>query len=252
MTPEAPLASRAAAGDKRSSSFTRLFSVFSSPGATFSELARDPHFILCWCVQVVVSLLVGFTMLHRVGVYALARQALAQRGATQALSGVQLQHALAAAAIGMRFTYYLAPIGTIVVSLIMAGIFLGLVNFVLGYEANYKQSVAVVSYAYLVQTLYWLLTIVVLWLMANPASVTFTNPIGTNLGFFLDKNATSPFLYALATHMDVFAIWTVILLGIGLSKLGGKKGKVSAALGGVVVLWLLYIFVSSGVVALFA
>lgn len=251
MTPEAPLAAgQATAPAPKSTSLSRLFTVFSSPGATFQDLAQDPHFILAWCVQIVVAIVSALVLSQRIGIYAMARQGLEQRGNFQAMSPSQQAHILALSANVMRFTVFIAPVGTLVVLLVLAAIFLGLGNFVLGYEARYKQSLAMVSYAYLAMTLFSILTIIVVLVSASPASVSITNPIGTNLGFFLSRQSSGAFLYALGSHIGLFTIWTVILLGIGLSRMGGKKGKLSGALSVVVVLWLLYILAASGLAAL--
>ncbi|MGH9412624.1 MAG: YIP1 family protein [Terriglobales bacterium] len=250
MTPEAPLATgQATAPVPESTSLSRLFTVFGSPGATFADLARDPHFILAWCVQIVVAVIYAVTLMQRIGVYALARQALAQSPATAAMSPAAYQHALTLTSTIMSITMYAAPVWTIVLMLILALIFWGLGNFVLGYEARFKQSLAMVSYAYLTMTLFSILSIIVA-LFSSPGNFHITNPIGTNIGFFLDKASAGAFLFALGSHLDIFAIWTVILLGIGLACMSGKKGKTGGALSVVVVLWLLYILAASGLAAL--
>ncbi len=252
MTPEAPLAAgQATAPAPKSTSLSRLFSVFTSPGATFAELARDPHFILAWCVQIVAAEIFGFLMIQRVGVYAMARQAMMQNPATQAMSPAAQQHSLAIAAVGLRVSFYAAPVWSIVVLLILGGIFLGLANLLLGYEASYKQALAMVSYAFLVMTLYTVIAIIVIALSATPSSLQIKNLVGTNIGYFFDPSTTSKFLYALGSHIGIFGIWTMILLGIGLGKLGGKKGRTGSGLSVVVVLWLLYILASSGLASLF-
>ncbi|MGH9488204.1 MAG: YIP1 family protein [Terriglobales bacterium] len=250
MTPDIPLATGKTAPPKRTTSLSRLFSVFASPGATFNELSEDPHFILCWCVEIVISFIFGVTLVNRIGVYTMARTALAQSPNTQALSAAQLQTTLKVMAVGMKISFLAAPVLTIIYILIIAAIFLGLANFLLGYQANYKQSLAMVSYAFLAMTLYSIIEFIVVLASPNPTSLQFTNLVGTNIGFYLDKNTTSKFLYALGTHVDLFAIWTVILLGVGLAKLGGKKGRVGASTSVVVALWLLCILIFSGLSAL--
>lgn len=252
MTPEMPLSATPAAAPRRSSSLQRIFSVFTSPGKTFEEIARDPHFILAWCVQIVVSVIFGVIVVQRIGIYAMARQALAQNRATQALSASQLQHTLAVTATAMKISFYSAPVWSIVILLVLAAVFLGLGNLLLGYEARFKQALGMVSYAYLVWTLYTLVVIAVVALSPDPSSLQISNLVGTDLAFFMDKATTPAFVYALGTHIGIFVIWLVILLGIGLAKLGGKKGKVASALSVVVVLWLLMILVFSGVTAAFA
>ncbi|MGH7990077.1 MAG: hypothetical protein ACREDS_07830, partial [Limisphaerales bacterium] len=75
---------------------------------------------------------------------------------------------------------------------------------------------------------------------------------GSNLAVLFDKNSTGAFLYNLSLHIDIFSIWTAVLLGIGLAKMGGKKGKVGSAVGVVLALWVLYILCAAGLTAAFA
>lgn len=241
-----------AAPAARSSSAARILGVFASPGQTFAELAADPHFILCWCIQIVVGLLFAYELMHRVGAYALARQQIMLGSRAQSLSPEQLDKAVSVSATFFKFGMWASPVIAIVFMLVMAAIMMGIANFVLGYETRYKQQVSMVSHAYLVQSLVGLLTVGVLAMMASPYSFQLNNPIGSNIGFFLDKSGTGAFLYQFATHLDIFSIWIVMLLALGLSKLGGRKGKFGSTLAVVGSLWLLYVLVISGVTAAFA
>jgi hypothetical protein len=252
MMPPSTTSPTTATPPARSSSAARILGVFASPGKTFAELAADPHFILCWCVQIVVGLLFAYELMTRVGAYALARQQLMLGTRTQSLSPEQLDKAIATAATVFKYSMWASPVIAIVFMLVMAAIMMGIANFVLGYETRYKQQVSMVSHAYLVQTLVGLLSVGVLALTASPYSFQLNNPMGSNIGFFLDKSTTPAFLYQLATHLDIFSIWIVVLLALGLSKMGGKKGKFGSALAVVVSLWLLYVLVISGVSAAFA
>lgn len=234
----------------RMSSAARIAGVFVSPVRTFTELARDPHFILAWCVQVVVSLGLDIVMVNKVGIFAMARQAMAQNSRLQSLSPAIQAQALSRTAAIMRVTFYVQPLGVIVVLLLLGWIFQGVANFLLGQESRYKQTLAMVSHAYLAQTLYGLLLLIPL--LTNPGNFVLTNPLGTNPAFYLDKATTPAFLYALCTHLDIFSIWVVVLLAVGLAQLSGRKGKFGSALGAVGGLWLLYILVTSGISAAFA
>lgn len=232
------------------SSAARIGGVFLAPVRTFADIARDPHFILAWCVQVVVSLGLDYAMVNKIGIFALARQALAQNSRLQSLSPAVQAQALSRTAGIMRVTFYVQPLGVILLLLLLGWIFQGVANFLLGQESRYKQTLAMVSHAYLVQTLFGLLLLIPLF--TNPGNFNLTNPLGTNPAFYLDKAATPAFLYALCTHLDIFSIWVVVLLAMGLAQLSGRKGKFGSALAATGGLWLLYILVTSGVTAAFA
>ena len=57
----------------------------------------------------------------------------------------------------------------------------------------------------------------VVMFLKNPDDFNYANPLVFNVAAFLDPLATSKFLYTLASAMDVFVIWGVILMAIGLS-----------------------------------
>lgn len=232
------------------SSLARIFGVFVSPGRTFEDVAREPHFILCWCIQLAVGEGVALMMVQRVGIYAMARQAMSQSAAFTNASPELQQQMVARTASVMHYTTLFQPFLIVFFLLLFGWIFQGVANFLLGYEARYKQAMSMVSHAYLAQTLLALITMLVLWL--NPGSYNLLNPLGTNVGFFLDKASTSPFLYALATHLDIFSLWIVILLGVGVAALGGRKGKFLPAFWSVFGLWLFYVLASSGLTAAFS
>jgi len=231
------------------SSLARIVGTFAAPGHTFADIVREPHFILCWCVQVVVGVGFAAMMLHKVGAYELARQTLMQSSRTRALDPAALQTAINHSAKIFQYTMYFSPVASIIVLLLLGWIFQGISNFLLGQEAGYKQTMSVVSHAFLTQTLFGILAMVVLALMADPTRFQLANPLGTNLGFFLDKSTTSAFVYAFGTHLDIISLWTVVLLSLGLAKLGGRKGKFGSALGATASLWLLYCLVLAGVTA---
>jgi hypothetical protein len=80
-----------------------------------------------------------------------------------------------------------------------------------------------------------------------PDSFNLQNPVGTNLGYFLNP-ADSRFLYSFASAIDVFMIWTLVLTAIGLSCV--SKLKRSTAMIGVFGLYLVVTLVGAALAAL--
>jgi hypothetical protein len=233
----------------------RILSVFGAPGRAFEAIARDPQFLLAWCVQIVVGVVFFQILLHRVGAETLMRQSLMQSARGRAMDPAAMQQAIHTGAKFYAFIGYASPAVSIVFLLFLGWIFQGIANFLLGQEAKYQQALAMVSHAYLTQTLVALLNIAVLVMMADPTAFNLVNPLGTNIGFYLDKANTSTFVYAFSTHLDIFTLWTVLLLSLGLAKMGakpGQPGKFASALTAVGGLWLLYAVCSSGLTAAFA
>jgi hypothetical protein len=67
------------------------------------------------------------------------------------------------------------------------------------------------------------------------------NPIGTNLGFYFGIGSIPEWLHTLLTSVDIFSIWTAVLLALGLSIVCGvSRNKSYAAvfgLWGIVILF---------------
>ena len=93
------------------------------------------------------------------------------------------------------------------------------------------------------------LAVVSLLAGASADSFTFQNPVATNPGYFLNP-ADSPFLYSLASSLDIFLIWTLVLTAIGFTCV--SKVKRGTALAIVFGWWLVFTLAGAGIGALFS
>jgi hypothetical protein len=76
---------------------------------------------------------------------------------------------------------------------------------------------------------------------------TFQNPVASNLGGLVDPG--SHFLYSIATSLDLFTIWTLVLAGIGYSCLTRvKRGACMAVVFG---WWIVLVLVGAAISAVF-
>ncbi len=235
---------------RRMSSAARILGAFYSPTATFEDLARAPHFILCWVVMIVANLLLAFSALHRIGRLGVASQLLLASPRVQALPADQIQKQITAMSSFLPLQLYaLGPVGLIIIILVLAAIFLAAENFLLGQQAKYKGMLAAVSHAMLPMALYSVAGAAVLWLKPDPASSQFQNLLGSNAAFYFSPHSLSPVLNALLMHLDLFSFWVIGLLALGLVKLG-QKVKYGSALSVVVGLWIIYVLIMVGVSAI--
>jgi hypothetical protein len=131
----------------------------------------------------------------------------------------------------------------------VAALFLGLLRL-FGSEIDYRRSFAVTLHGYMPQALALLLNIP---LLLGRESVSFDEAtqggiLASSLAALAPGDASS-MLKVLLGSVDLFSIWTVVLLALGLR----VAGRVSAAVstGIVVLLWLIYIGGKLGITALF-
>jgi hypothetical protein len=83
--------------------------------------------------------------------------------------------------------------------------------------------------------------------------INIFNPLTSNAAAFMDM-ATSPrFLYAIGAAFDVFTIWTMLLMAVGLSAAAGRKRlSFGGALFAVAGPWLLLVLIGASMASMFA
>jgi hypothetical protein len=148
------------------------------------------------------------------------------------------------------FAYIFGPLAWPFITLVLSGVFLFVLNVLLGAQLGFKPTFAVTAYAVLPNFVGGIVGMVVLFLK-RPADFNIQNPVASNVGAFLDPNTAPAWLVSFASSIDIFTIWAILLLATGYSAAARKLGwgKVFAW---VVATWVLYLAVKSGGVWLFS
>jgi hypothetical protein len=118
----------------------------------------------------------------------------------------------------------------------MAAVLLGIAGGLMGGGMRFKQVFAVVSYSGLPGIVSAILTVLVIFLK-NPDDFNMQNPLAFNVGAFMDPNTASKFMYSLASSLDLFVLWTILLIATGLKAAAGKKLTFTGALVAVLLPW---------------
>ena len=64
---------------------------------------------------------------------------------------------------------------------------------------------------------------------------------------------TSPkFLYSLASSLEVFGIWTLVLIAVGLKAAGGRNISFGSALAAVFVPWVIWVLCKASLAGMFS
>jgi hypothetical protein len=145
-------------------------------------------------------------------------------------------------------SYGYAIFGLIAVA-IVAGILMLVYNFGFGSDALYKQYFASYMYAGLPGSIKALLIIVLVFAGGGGEKFNIENPIGTNLGFYFAPDSIPAWLHSLLTSIDIFSIWTAVILALGLSIVCGVSRNKSYA--GVFGLWGIVILFGVASAAIF-
>lgn len=120
-----------------------------------------------------------------------------------------------------------APIGVLVVSL-----FVWLLAKILGAKETYTKAMVVVTYSMIIAVVS-MLVVGAQALVMDTAAMTTPDKLSLSAARFADKATTGPVVYTVLKLIDVFGIWSLIVMSIGV-RVTGKTSKNTAIMFGVI------------------
>jgi len=229
----------------------RIIDTFIAPSKTFTDLRRSAAWWAPWLLMVIVGVAFAYVVDIKVGYpqvieNQISKSSLMQRQ-VEGLSPSERASQIQKRAVVTRVVYFALPALSLIFVAIFAGIYHASFRFGANADLTYGRSFAVVVYAALPEVLRGLLTIITLFAGVAPDSFNIQNPVATNLGAFFDQ-ATSPFLYAVGSSLDIFRLWSIALTAIGFACAG--KVKLGTAFA-IVIGWFVFVtLVLSGLATL--
>jgi len=232
---------------------SRLANVFFSPTTTFTDIKRNPSWWAAWLVVGVFSVLFAFSMQQKIGWEQVTRTSIeSSRMQSEQWEKVPPDQRAAQMEIRTKATaaaWYGVPVLTLIFTIVFAALYLGVFNFGLGTEMSFQTTLSVVFHASLPEAIRWLLAAIALFAGASAEGFNPQNPVATNLGFLPGLNRLEhPVLYAAASSIDLFRIWSIILTGIGFSCV--TKVKRSTAYAVAIAMYIVGIGIAVGLTAL--
>jgi hypothetical protein len=228
----------------------RVVDTFTAPSKTFTDIIRKATFWGPLLILIVVALGFSYSVQQKIGWEKVFENNLHQTPQREEqFEKLAPEQQATQKAVGIKITAIITYCYPVLI-LIFAAIFVLLVwvtaNFIFGGSAKFGQVFAINMYANLVMNLKYLLAIVAIFAGVAPDSFLLSNPVGTNIGYYLSPDAPKA-LTALCMHLDIFEIWSVILMTIGVAIVAKvSRGK---AAGAVIGWWLIFVLVGVGVAA---
>jgi hypothetical protein len=216
------------------SSIGRIIGVLFSPKKTFEDVVRRPTWVLPIVILTILSFAVSTVINQRINWREYVSQQMEKSPSTANLPSDQKEQRIdAGAKFSPPFTYAIGLLGPIIFVLLIALVMWGGYNLLGGANTTYGTSMAITSHAFLTSLVSSPLFILILYLRPY-GTVDLDNPIATNIGAILPEDAPK-WLMALGKSIDIFTLWTLMLLAIGFActnprKLKGSK-SFSIALG---------------------
>ena len=213
----------------------KVFSIFWEPSKTFSGLSEKTSWIdvVVPILLIVIVSWVTIPYLSPIGIE-MAKERIEQSERMnetqkeQALERVENQSPV--------ISYVMAPVSSFIMVLLVALVMWLAGNFFLAGDRKFLPVFAMSAYAFLINIPQ---TIIKTPLMVSQG----TTKVYTGLATFFPESKT--FLFRLAARVDVFTIWKVILLGIGLGIL--YKSEKSKAITTVLIIWFVYAIAASAI-----
>ncbi len=218
----------------------RLLDTFIAPTKTFTDLRRNSSWWAPWIIISIFSLIFVYAMDRQIGFDQITKNAIAQSSRAdqfEKLPPDQKAKQMALSTTITRYASYGTPVTILIVYVVIAAIFLATFKFGAGAEVGFGRSLAIVTYGSLPGIFGAILGVISMFAGVDPEGFNVKNPVATNPAYFMDPTQNK-FLYTMASALDVFVIWSIILMGIGFAC--NSKVKRSTAIMIVAGWYLLY------------
>jgi len=231
---------------------SRLAGVFFEPSKTFADIAARPSFWVPLILSIAFGLLYITLYTQHVGWERMIRHQMETSSRAAQLTPEQRE---TQAQMGAKFAPVIGYVGILagipIALVIWAAVLLGIVKGIMSVPIRFKQTFAIVCYAGLPGVIFMLLAIAVMFLK-SPDDFNLQNPLVFNPAAFMDQATASKFVYSVASSLDLFRIWTMLLIGIGLKAAAGRKMSTGGAMAAVFVPWAIWTLCAGALAGIFS
>lgn len=211
----------------------RIVNTFIAPSKTFTDLRRSASWWAPFLLMVIVSTVFVYTVGEKVGFRKVADNQLQmspkQSAQVDNLPADQRERQMEQRTTGTRIVSYAFPAIVLIIWLVIASVLFATFKFAAGADITFKVALAIVVYAGLPGLLKTLLAMLSVVAGMSPDSFSFQNPVATNPGYFMNPSE-NVFLYSIASSLDIFLIWTLVLTAIGFTCVSKVKQGTSFAI----------------------
>jgi hypothetical protein len=234
------------------SQIERVVDTYIAPSKTFNDIRRSTSWWLPFLLFFIVSTLFAYSVDKKVGFDAVAQQQIQQSQKAQdrlaSLAPADRANAIQAQANITKYSTYVSGVFFLLFPLIFGLLHWATINFGFGAKTTFGQNFAVEVYAALPLLLQKLLTIILILAGVGTENFNLSNPIGTNLGYYLTDSPV--WLKTMGTFFDLFTLWALVLSIVGVAAISGKSRGQAAIV--VVSWWAFMVLIFTGLLAAFA
>jgi hypothetical protein len=236
--------------EARISALGRITGVLFNPKETFADIARKPSWVLPVVLLTVLGLAFAYTMNQRIDWRAFIGQQIDKSPRAADMSAEQRAQAIdMQARFTPPFVYFIGGCGTILSCLILGLLYWLGMNLFGGGGVRFGQSFAIVAHSELTGLVSAPLGMLIMFLKSY-GDVNPENIMATSLGAFLPENAPRA-LASVGASIEVFWFWSMFLLATGYCAVNPRKLPFGKALGIIVGIWIVWVFIKAGAATIF-
>jgi hypothetical protein len=230
----------------------RIINIFLAPSKTFDDLKRNASWWAPWLLGALFTLAFVYSVDKKIGFeQSTLNQIAMSKAQTEQLERLpadQRAQQIAMRTAGTKYFSYGFPVLVLLVDLLIAGVILGIFNLGFGAALPFKRVLAIVFYAGLPFLISTVLAIVSMQFI-DPESFNVSNPVATNPAYFMDPYTSSKFLYGILSAFDIFVLWVIALMAIGISR--NSKVETGSAFGAIFAVYFLMKLIGAGFASMF-
>jgi hypothetical protein len=204
----------------------RLLYTFTAPTRTMADLRRNASWWVPWLLVSIFSIAFSYTVDKKIGWGQVMETQIQSNPKTaekmEKVPADQREKIMKMQVTGARVAGYASPVITLLMLAIIAIVLLGVFNFGFGTKLRFNDLMGVTAYSFLPSIFNTLLTILVMFFV-EADQFDIKSPLATNPGYFVPTSM--PFLKGVLGAFDVFTIWQLFLLAVGVSQLSKVKKR---------------------------
>jgi len=229
----------------------RIIDTFIAPSKTFTDLRRSASWWAPWLLLSIVSVAFIYVIGKQIGFEQITRNQIAHSSRADQFDKLPADQQARQIQLSVKIIKVFAygnPLMLLFYILLMTVVLWVTIKVGAGGDTPFKTAYAIMMYASLPGIIGGILGIISLYAGVNPEGFDINNPVATNLAYYLDPETTGKFVRGMASSLDVFSIWTIVLIGIGFAST--SKVKRSTAIIIVAVWYLVYKLATSALASL--
>jgi hypothetical protein len=229
----------------------RILGVFTDPSGVFADIAERGRWWLIAALLILMNVVAVTAMVQRVGYERMIQQAMDQNPRLQEMSPEQRMQVMESQRRFMPVAVRVLPPLAIVGGLLaVAGVLLFSFRMLLDADVRYRHALNITAYSWLPPAAAGNVMFFALLYLKSPDDFDAQEAGGLSIGSFLSRD-TAAWLRSLASSIDLFTLWTIVLIAAGFSAYCGKKKlPFGRALWGVLAPWFVYVLAKMGFAAL--